>query len=106
MHLDEADIFGQQVFGCGDNRIGIVSRQPPNPADIHVDGAILSRDLPFSLQFFHGWPIPGPLPIMPGMDRRAEQVAANEVAHRRLNERIEDSYESHSVEFPMDVVCE
>jgi hypothetical protein len=40
------------------------------------------------------------------MDRRAEQVSANEVAHRRLNERIEDSYESHSVESPMDVVCE
>ena len=40
------------------------------------------------------------------MDRRAEQVAENEVAHRRLNERIEDSYESHSVEFPMDVICE
>lgn len=40
------------------------------------------------------------------MDRRAEQVAANEVANRRLNERVEDSYGSHSVEFPMDVVCE
>jgi hypothetical protein len=40
------------------------------------------------------------------MDRRAEQVAANEVANRRLNERVEDSYESHSVDFPMDVVCE
>jgi hypothetical protein len=40
------------------------------------------------------------------MDLRAERMAANEVAHRRLNEKIEGSYESHPLDSRMDVVCE
>jgi hypothetical protein len=40
------------------------------------------------------------------MDPRVERVAKNEASHRELNEQIEDSYESHSVDWHMDIVCE
>ena len=40
------------------------------------------------------------------MDPRAELVAKNEDHHRDLNDRIEDSYESHAMDWQMDVVCE
>jgi hypothetical protein len=40
------------------------------------------------------------------VDSRQERVAKNEARHRELNEEIEESYESHSGEDYMDVVCE
>ena len=40
------------------------------------------------------------------MDPRAERVAKNEDRHRDLNDQIEASYESHGMDWHMDVVCE
>lgn len=40
------------------------------------------------------------------MDWRMERVAKNEARHRELNELILASYESHTEEAYMDVVCE
>ena len=40
------------------------------------------------------------------MEGRVERVARNEDHHRDLNEPIEDSYESHAVDWHMDIVCE
>jgi hypothetical protein len=40
------------------------------------------------------------------MDHRQKRVAKNEARHRELNEEIEQSYQSHSGDDYMDVVCE
>ena len=40
------------------------------------------------------------------MDRRAERVATNEAAHRKLNEGIQDAYESHATDTRIEFVCE
>jgi hypothetical protein len=40
------------------------------------------------------------------MDFREERVARNEAGARELNERIEGSYESHSLDTHLSIVCE
>ena len=40
------------------------------------------------------------------MDFREERVTRNEVRARELNERIQESYESHPIDAQTDILCE